>query len=106
MSKAETIWAFAVAGIGLLLATPSFAQQSFAQASIRGHEEIVVTAVGDVMLGSTFPDASGGELPPNDGSGLLKEVTPFLKRGDIVLDRKSTRLNSSHEFVSRMPSSA
>ena len=29
-------------------------------------------------------------------------------RGDLVriLDRKSTRLNSSHEFVSRMPSSA
>ena len=24
----------------------------------------------------------------------------------IALDRKSTRLNSSHEFVSRMPSSA
>ena len=26
--------------------------------------------------------------------------------GGIVLDRKSTRLNSSHESVSRMPSSA
>ena len=26
--------------------------------------------------------------------------------GAAVLDRKSTRLNSSHEFVSRMPSSA
>ena len=25
---------------------------------------------------------------------------------EIALDRKSTRLNSSHEFVSRMPSSA
>ena len=25
---------------------------------------------------------------------------------DLDLDRKSTRLNSSHEFVSRMPSSA
>ena len=25
---------------------------------------------------------------------------------DLALDRKSTRLNSSHEFVSRMPSSA
>ena len=25
---------------------------------------------------------------------------------DFVIDRKSTRLNSSHEFVSRMPSSA
>ena len=28
---------------------------------------------------------------------------PFL---DFMADRKSTRLNSSHEFVSRMPSSA
>jgi poly-gamma-glutamate capsule biosynthesis protein CapA/YwtB (metallophosphatase superfamily) len=46
--------------------------------------EIVVTAVGDVMLGSTFPDASGGDLPPHDGAGLLDEVTPFLKRGDII----------------------
>jgi Bacterial capsule synthesis protein PGA_cap len=44
--------------------------------------EIVVTAVGDVMLGTTFPDESG--LPPNDGADLLKEVTPILKRGDIV----------------------
>ena len=32
---------------------------------------------------------------------------PELKPSDIpTLDRKSTRLNSSHEFVSRMPSSA
>jgi hypothetical protein len=48
------------------------------------YDEIVVTAVGDVMLGTTFPDASGGDLPPNDGAGLLDEVTPFLKRGDVV----------------------
>jgi hypothetical protein len=41
-----------------------------------------VTAVGDVMLGTTFPDESS--LPPNDGAGLLAEVTPFLKRGDVV----------------------
>ncbi len=46
--------------------------------------EIVITAVGDVMLGTTFPDASGGDLPPNDGADLLPEVTPFLKRGDVV----------------------
>ena len=35
---------------------------------------------------------------------------PCFKAGDTFLlkrtDRKSTRLNSSHEFVSRMPSSA
>ncbi|HEY2236744.1 MAG TPA: CapA family protein, partial [Candidatus Angelobacter sp.] len=45
-------------------------------------DEIVVTAVGDVMLGTTFPDES--TLPPNDGADLLSEVTPFLKRGDVV----------------------
>ena len=28
------------------------------------------------------------------------------KNNQTYLDRKSTRLNSSHEFVSRMPSSA
>ena len=28
------------------------------------------------------------------------------KEFEIAADRKSTRLNSSHEFVSRMPSSA
>lgn len=43
---------------------------------------IKVIAVGDVMLGSNFPDDSG--LPPNDGADLLQEVTPILRRGDIV----------------------
>ena len=28
------------------------------------------------------------------------------RNSDIVQDRKSTRLNSSHEWISRMPSSA
>ncbi|HZS27589.1 MAG TPA: CapA family protein [Candidatus Angelobacter sp.] len=46
------------------------------------YDDIVVTAVGDVMLGTTFPDES--TLPPNDGAGLLAEVTPLLKRGDVV----------------------
>ncbi len=45
--------------------------------------ELVITAVGDVMLGTTFPDETGG-LPPNDGADILREVTPILKRGDIV----------------------
>ena len=49
------------------------------------YDEIVVTAVGDVMLGTTFPDATGATLPPNDGADLLQEVTPLLKRGDVVL---------------------
>src|ERR1700704_5935733 len=66
-------------------ASPLPAVQSNADNPVRPpstFDEIVVTAVGDVMLGTTFPDES--TLPPNDGADLLKEVTPFLKRGDVV----------------------
>ena len=45
-------------------------------------DRIKVIAVGDVMLGSNFPDDSG--LAPNDGADLLREVAPILRRGDIV----------------------
>src|SRR5215471_7916048 len=55
-----------------------------AMAMPAAYDEIVVTAVGDVMLGTTFPDESGGDLPPNDGAGLLDEVTPLLKHGDVI----------------------
>ena len=38
---------------------------------------------------------------------FIKAVDSTIKNfDDGDLDRKSTRLNSSHEFVSRMPSSA
>ncbi|HLJ30678.1 MAG TPA: CapA family protein [Candidatus Angelobacter sp.] len=47
-------------------------------------EEIVFVAVGDVMLGTTFPDESGGDLPPKDGAEILQEVTPILKLGDVT----------------------
>ena len=36
----------------------------------------------------------------------FKGEETFLTIGNNNVDRKSTRLNSSHEFVSRMPSSA
>ena len=42
-------------------------------------------------------------------SEIAAAVKKLAKRpglGTILVDRKSTRLNSSHEFVSRMPSSA
>ena len=42
-------------------------------------------------------------------AGLLANVAHNLARGGervALLDRKSTRLNSSHEWISRMPSSA
>ena len=45
-------------------------------------------------------------------TALVQFATPDAMRGRVsavstlFIDRKSTRLNSSHEFVSRMPSSA
>mgnify|MGYP003339476155 CR=1 FL=1 len=36
--------------------------------------------------------------------GLMKDI--FVPKSQQLQDRKSTRLNSSHEWISRMPSSA
>ena len=38
--------------------------------------------------------------------GLDLTVVEVVERAFVALDRKSTRLNSSHSSVSRMPSSA
>ena len=43
------------------------------------------------------------DLEPLENT-LLSVLYPGIKVASV--DRKSTRLNSSHEFVSRMPSSA
>jgi poly-gamma-glutamate capsule biosynthesis protein CapA/YwtB (metallophosphatase superfamily) len=64
--------------------TPAAARESTSSSPAISTDDIVVTAVGDVMLGTTFPDSSGASLPPNDGADLLTEVTPILKRGDVV----------------------
>lgn len=43
--------------------------------------DIRITAVGDIMLGTNFPN---DRLAPDDGIHLLKAVTPVLKRADIT----------------------
>lgn len=40
-----------------------------------------VRAVGDMMLGTTFPD---GYLPPNDGVGSFSKVSSLLRDADIT----------------------
>ena len=42
-------------------------------------------------------------LPPHSYRGVVESMDVII---DYVEDRKSTRLNSSHEWISRMPSSA
>ena len=47
----------------------------------------------------------GGTLYIDDGKPTPEGIAPTL-RNLREIDRKSTRLNSSHEWISRMPSSA
>ena len=48
----------------------------------RTSEPITIAAVGDVMLGSPFPNES--RMPPNDGADILRGVTPVLSAADIA----------------------
>jgi poly-gamma-glutamate capsule biosynthesis protein CapA/YwtB (metallophosphatase superfamily) len=48
-------------------------------------QPITFAAVGDIMLGSAFPDSSKGSLlPPDDGANLLAEVAPVLQAADVA----------------------
>ena len=71
---------------------------------------------GNVLAAIRFDDGqrSRGKLYSISTTGGMLKLAKALSQGDFVEigfqtkvgDRKSTRLNSSHEFVSRMPSSA
>ena len=53
----------------------------------------------------TVLEILGGIAPEADLAALAPEAN-FRRELDLDSDRKSTRLNSSHEWISRMPSSA
>src|SRR3546814_4303426 len=77
-------------------------------------------APSDILQGSTLADVivqdghtTVGILALDDdyGTGLAEDLTAALTEGgaevvETVIDRKSTRLNSSHYSATRMPSSA
>lgn len=46
------------------------------------NEPIKISAGGDIMLGSPYPNAS--RMPPNDGKDLLKPVKPIFEAADIA----------------------
>ena len=48
----------------------------------KNDEPILISAGGDVMLGSPYPNAS--RMPPNDGKNLLDPVAPLFQRADIA----------------------
>lgn len=48
----------------------------------KNDEPILISAGGDVMLGSPYPNAS--RMPPNDGKNLLDAVAPIFQKADIA----------------------
>ena len=56
------------------LATVTYAQKK---------DTVTLIGVGDIMMGSNYPDNSG--LPANDGQFLLKEVESVLKNADVTM---------------------
>ena len=83
----------------------------------------IKTKLVPFIAASIYWDDNGTYFEPFMGSGVVgfnlqpkkaifSDTNPYIiqfykdLQNKIITDRKSTRLNSSHEFVSRMPSSA
>ena len=67
--------------------------------------------MAEILSGYGYPVHEGGNSPYDSTNGsyspnALEDALIEALNGKDIGDRKSTRLNSSHEFVSRMPSSA
>jgi len=73
--------AFAKPAAIAALASPQ-QQEPATEAVHPSQTEISISAVGDVMLGSAWPN--GGWLPPDDGARLLAEVAPILSASDLT----------------------
>ena len=61
---------------------PSSVDQAPSPTDAQDNGPLTVAAVGDIMLGSPFPDDT--RMPPNDGADLLQDVTPILSAADIA----------------------
>jgi len=51
-------------------------------ARVKTHDTISIAAVGDMMLGSAYPDRS--KLPPDSAKGSFEAVKDYFKGSDIV----------------------
>ena len=76
--------------------------------SSRKHPAVVTEEGSSSGMQSEMPvsDAEKGRTKVSQARRTLQDHPRKALAGLIILDRKSTRLNSSHTSVSRMPSSA
>src|SRR5437763_7249601 len=61
---------------------PANSEGPVTEATPKNNASITIAAVGDIMMGSPYPNDS--RMPPNDGADLLKGVTPILSAADIA----------------------
>ena len=88
------------------------AAQRFAPYLLNWEEKTKVAMNGDARIKQL--DLSRADIKANairlsaqgDFEGAITKMREGMKTGAYTSDRKSTRLNSSHEWISRMPSSA
>ncbi len=59
-----------------------------------GSDPLTITAVGDIMMGSTGQRTA---LPPGDGEGLFQEVSEHLRGGDLVFGNLEGILSDGEE---------
>jgi poly-gamma-glutamate capsule biosynthesis protein CapA/YwtB (metallophosphatase superfamily) len=71
----------AVSALSLVLASGLLQAQSIEKENPALDNFITIVAVGDIMMGSTYPSDN---LPPEDGKGIFAGVQEKLKGGDIV----------------------
>jgi hypothetical protein len=62
-------------------------------------DTLTIVAVGDLMLGTWYPDSS--YLPPDSGKGVLAAAAPQLRRGDITFGNLEGVLLSDSGRVKR-----
>jgi len=71
----------AVSALSLVLVSGFLQAQLIEQENPATDSFITIVAVGDIMMGSTYPS---NNLPPEDGRGIFAGVQEKLRTGDIV----------------------
>ena len=67
--------------LALLPGLSAQAEDNVADVPVESLPAIRVAAVGDIMMGTTFPESI---LPPEDGATLFRSVAPLLAGHDVV----------------------
>ena len=80
-------------------------EQEFGR-EVRGYSKVEVDEFLDDVIKDYETYATLVKSLRQEIAELKEELSRKPKPSPVQADRKSTRLNSSHEFVSRMPSSA